>query len=286
MSIIDENYAWQCIRDANAARATVHAVSSWAVGNGPELTVDAGGRWHSDSPVDAAARDLLDTLLPVALGGDRFVIAQLGQSLDGRIATESGHSHYVTGEASRVHLHRLRALVDAVLVGAGTADADDPQLTVRHVQGSNPVRVVLDPNGRVPRERAVFTDPAAPTLHIAGRALQPAAGGHVETLTMACDAQGLAPEIILARLAERGLRRVLVEGGGQTVSRFLQAGVLDRLHVVVAPMLIGSGRPAVTLPTIDVLDDALRPPCRTTAMGADMLFDLDLRVADMGHASA
>jgi riboflavin biosynthesis pyrimidine reductase len=82
---------------------------------------------------------------------------------------------------------------------------------------------------------------------------------------------------VLEALRARGYRRVLVEGGGVTVSRFLQAGVLDRLHVCVAPLLIGSGRPALTLPPVETLAHALRPRCRHFHLGDDLLFDLDLR---------
>src|SRR6185503_8836703 len=88
--------------------------------------------------------------LRVPRGDDLVVIGQLGQSLDGRVATPTGHSHYINGPAGLDHLHRLRALVDAVVVGIGTAIADDPRLTVRRVSGPQPVRVVIDPNGRLP----------------------------------------------------------------------------------------------------------------------------------------
>jgi len=77
-------------------------------------------------------------------------VGQIGQSLDGRVATETGHSHYINGPAGLAHLHRLRALVDAVVVGVGTALADDPQLTVRRVTGPQPARVVIDAGGRLP----------------------------------------------------------------------------------------------------------------------------------------
>jgi riboflavin biosynthesis pyrimidine reductase len=92
-------------------------------------------------------------------------------------------------------------------------------------------------------------------------------------------AEGFDPRLVLDVLRSLGYRRVLVEGGGVTVSRFLHAGVVDRLHVTVAPMLIGSGRPALTLPPIDSLELALRPGCRFFRLGDDMLFDLDLRQA-------
>ena len=84
---------------------------------------------------------------------DLVVVGQIGQSLDGRIATATGHSHYINGPAGLAHLHRLRALVDAVVIGVGTALADDPQLTVRRVAGPEPARVVIDPNGRLAGQR-------------------------------------------------------------------------------------------------------------------------------------
>jgi len=207
-----------------------------------------------------------------------WVVGHLGQSVDGRIATEYGHSHYVTGPANIDHLHHMLALADAVLVGPGTVAHDDPRLTVRRVEGRNPVRVVLDPKRRLEPGYHVFTDGAALTLWMTGPGDAPAAPpGRAEHVTLAALADGLDPRAVVAALRERGLRRLFVEGGGLTVSRFLDAGQLDRLQVCVAPMIIGSGRPAVTLPRITRLDHALRPPCRILPMGEDVLFDFDLR---------
>lgn len=218
---------------------------------------------------------------------DRFVIGQLGQSLDGRIATVSGHSHYINGPEDIERLHRLRALVDAVVVGAGTVEADDPRLTVRHVEGPNPVRVALDPRGRLHPARAIFTDGAAPTLWIQseaadrldseGKARDPHAAEHVQIVVLPAPANTFDPADVLAELDARGLRRVLVEGGGRTVSSFLEADLLDRLHVSVASLLIGSGRPGITLPQIESLEQARRPAVRHVLLGSDLLFDLDLR---------
>ena len=86
------------------------------------------------------------------------MIGQIGQSLDGRIATASGQSHYINGPAAIVHLHRLRALVDAVIVGIGTVTADDPRLTVRRVEGPSPARVVIDPQGDVRSAKLLAAD--------------------------------------------------------------------------------------------------------------------------------
>jgi len=230
------------------------------------------------SPLPPIARDLLDLFLPLCRSGE-LVMAQAGQSLDGRIATEAGHSHFVTGPEDILRLHRLRALVDAVVVGVGTVVSDDPRLTVREAEGENPVRVVLDPRGRIPPDAGVLQDGAAPTLLVGteGGRIPPGAGPHVTSVALPyIPDQGFDPVTILAMLRERGIGRVLVEGGGVTVSRFLQAGVLHRLHVTVAPLLIGSGRPAFTLAPVATLDEALRPRCRHFHLGNDLLFDLDL----------
>lgn len=281
MPVMDDDYAWRLIQDARSSACMAPTTLADRKAQQSPILIDEGHAWQFEGDCSASAAALLDALLPVALGGSRFVIAQLGQSLDGRIATDSGHSHYVTGQASRIHLHRLRALVDAVIVGAGTVAADDPQLTVRHVDGANPVRVVLDPRARLGTDRGLFADNSAPTLHVVGPDAGPSPPG-VERVVLDCPAQAMDPAAVLAMLAERGLTRVLVEGGGVTISRFLDAGLLDRLHVVVAPMLIGSGRPALSLAPIMRLDAALRPGCRHQIMGDDMFFDLDLRTSAVG----
>jgi riboflavin biosynthesis pyrimidine reductase len=99
----------------------------------------------------------------------------------------------------------------------------------------------------------------------------------VEVLELPLDSPlGIDPGAVVALLRARGLNRILIEGGGVTVSRFLQAGMLDRLHVSVAPLILGSGRPSFTLPEIETLDQGLRPPVRHFRLGTDLLFDLDL----------
>ncbi len=204
-----------------------------------------------------------------------WTLGHLGQSLDGRIATEGGRSRYVTGADNLDHMHRLRALADAVIVGGATAALDDPRLTTRRVGGRHPVRVVLDPRRRLPAELTLFRDGACETLVVAAEAGPPHGQAEVIAAPLAADGR-LDPAGVAAVLRRRGLRRLFVEGGGVTVSRWLAAGALDRLQVTVAPMILGSGRPGLTLPPIEDLDLALRPACRTYPLGADVLFDLDL----------
>ncbi len=205
-----------------------------------------------------------------------MVVAQLGQSLDGRIATLTGHSKYINGPAGLAHLHRLRALVDAVVVGVGTALADDPLLTVRLVAGSHPARVVIDPRGRLPADAKVFVDDGVRRILITaqGRSIQVPDG--VEVVALATVNGHIAPVDILRALSSRGLKRVLIEGGAETVSRFMCAGYLDRIHVIVAPVILGSGRSGFDLPPIDRVDEAIRPCVHTHFLQGDVLFDCDL----------
>jgi riboflavin-specific deaminase-like protein len=207
---------------------------------------------------------------------DLVVVGQIGQSLDGRVATESGHSKYINGPAGLVHLHRLRALVDVVVVGVGTAIADDPQLTVRRVAGPQPARVVIDPKGRLGAGARVFADNGARRLLITAQGTRCAPPSGVEIVALpAADGQ-IAPSAILSALAGCGMRRMLIEGGANTVSRFLAAGCLDRLHVMVAPIILGAGGPGLILPSLERADQAARMPMRVHAIEDDVLFDCDL----------
>ena len=204
-----------------------------------------------------------------------FAVAHLAQSLDGRIATTSGASRWLSGEEDLVHTHRMRALVDAVIVGARTVLHDDPQLTVRHCPGEHPVRVVIDPERKLAQRHRVFRDDAAPTLLIAAadRARPGERHGAAEIVPLPRSGSGLDPRAIRAALAARGLHRLFIEGGGITISRFLAARALERLQLTVAPVLLGSGRPSVLLPEIAEPCHGLRPRIRRVTLGDDVLFD-------------
>jgi diaminohydroxyphosphoribosylaminopyrimidine deaminase / 5-amino-6-(5-phosphoribosylamino)uracil reductase len=256
--LVDQIAAWRWLLEVLAAGA-------------PEA---AAGR--EPDTADPAARQLIDLYLPLCRGcPERFVVAHLGQSLDGRIAAADGSSHWVTGPEDVAHNHRMRALFDAVVVGAHTIRCDDPQLTVRLVPGANPTRVVLDPARRLGANHGVFSDGTAPTLVLCAEQVcrGDAHLGRAELIGVAAEEGGLSPGAVLDLLAARGLRRVFVEGGGITVSRFLAAGCLHRLQITVAPLIIGSGSPGISLPGVGCLRDGLRPTVRKFDLGRDVLFE-------------
>jgi riboflavin-specific deaminase-like protein len=224
-------------------------------------------------PPSALYEPLLAT--PAAADGC-FVLGRLAQSLDGRIATATGDSHWISGREDILHTHRLRAMFDAVVIGAGTVRADDPQLTTREVPGPSPLRVVIDTNRRLDGRYRVFRDGPPTVLLCAEDAPGPGQLGTAPVVRLPRLGHGLDIAAVLGELAMRGLRRICVEGGGITVSRFLAARGLDRLHLTIAPLLIGSGIPAFTLPEASALTDGIRLEWSVYHLGRDLLVDIPL----------
>lgn len=172
------------------------------------------------------------------LDGMPWLTLKAAVTLDGRMATHDGDARWISGEASRKHAHRMRDHADAIVVGVGTVLADDPELTVRHVRGRDPVRVVLDselhtpPSARV-LPALIFHADDAPAARC--EALQ-AAGA--QTIAVPRAAAGLDLREVLAVLAQRDIVRVLVEGGPTLHGALLDAGLVDRVAVFVAPKLL------------------------------------------------
>jgi riboflavin-specific deaminase-like protein len=239
--------------------------------SGPRRNWAAGARaaWALYAPLATDGRDT------------PYIFAQVGQSLDGRVATTTGDAADVSGPEGLCHLHRCRALADAVVVGVRTALADDPRLTVRLVPGRSPARVVIDPRGRLPDTARVLQADGARRLVIQSCARARPAG--VEVVELPAVDGWIAPEAIRTALADRGLMRVLVEGGGVTIAGFLEGGLLQRLHVGIAPLIIGAGPSGLHTAPVARLADALRPETHVYGLESDVIFDCALEPA--GSAS-
>jgi len=222
---------------------------------------------------------------PISRQDGPFVIAQLGQSLDGRIATPTGKSRDINGCSGMDHLHRLRGLVDVVVVGVGTVVADDPQLTTRRVPGRSPARAVIDRSGRSSRSAKWLKDDGCQRFVFSADPEGWPEG--VERICSDTDPEVFEPRGVIEALHARGHKVILIEGGASTVSRFIDAGVVDRLHVCLAPIILGSGRPGLDLRPIDDLDGALRPRARSYLLDdGNVLYDCDLRCEGIEGAGA
>ena len=215
-------------------------------------------------PVSAQALDVGALLGTVTAHASRpYVVLKYAQTLDGRIATRTGDSKWISGEAERRASHALRAACDAVLVGVGTVIADDPQLTVRLVAGSSPMRIILDSTLRLPLDAKVLDDGACTILATTERSStqrrrQLQARGVGIRVVEAEPPWGVDLAGTLALLRATGVRSLLVEGGAAVITSFLRARLADRVVVGIAPTIVGAGTEAVGDLSVGRIADGLR----------------------------
>ena len=198
-----------------------------------------------DSSADAQA--LIEAFAKHITTGLPFVVAKFAMSLDGKIATGTGDSRWISNEASRRYAHTLRAQADAVMVGVGTAIADDPRLTVRDAQlpGAQPTRVVVDSNGRLPEGAALLREEGRIIVAVAGavderKAALSAAGA--EVLALPADDGRVDLQALLRELGKREVTSVLVEGGSGLLGSLFDAALVDKVIAFVAPVVIGGAQ--------------------------------------------
>ncbi len=225
---------------------------------------------HHWTAAEKAAFSLYAPLAGQSSEGTVF-FAQVGQSLDGRVATEAGDAQDISGDEGLAHLHRCRAMADGVMVGVCTAIHDNPRLTVRLARGESPARIVIDPDGRMPDEAKLLAGDGGRRLVV--QACDRARPRGVEVVRIKRRGDRIDPRDIRDGLSERGLKRVLVEGGAVTISHFLEAGLLHRLHVAVAPLIIGAGPSGLRTNPVAKLADALRPETHIYGFRREVVFD-------------
>jgi diaminohydroxyphosphoribosylaminopyrimidine deaminase/5-amino-6-(5-phosphoribosylamino)uracil reductase len=176
-----------------------------------------------------------------------FVTLKAAVTLDGKIATRGGDSKWITGVEARTEAHRMRDESDAILVGVGTVLADDPKLTVRHIEGRNPVRVLLDADLRTPKTAAALSQDEGSEAEVLifhahdtdAERLESLRGAGIELISVARHARGVDLVEVLKRLGERGFVRLLVEGGAHVHGTFLDLRLADRAAIFVAPRIVG-----------------------------------------------
>ncbi|MCJ7663739.1 MAG: bifunctional diaminohydroxyphosphoribosylaminopyrimidine deaminase/5-amino-6-(5-phosphoribosylamino)uracil reductase RibD [Desulfobacterales bacterium] len=232
--------------------------------------------------LEQAARTLNEVYFHLIRTGLPFITVKYAQSLDGRIATLQGNSRWISSERARKFTHRLRAQHDAIMVGIGTVLVDDPLLTVRLVKGGNPLRICLDSKLRIPLnaqvlrddgETLIATTDASDKEKVAAIQKQ---GKEVLLVQMGANGRvGLRP--LMKVLAEKGIASILVEGGTEVITSLLQEGLVNRMVLITAPLILGKGVEGIGDLGITDLGKAIKPSsCEIKRIGEDVIFDLRL----------
>ena len=248
-------------------------------GKGAQILRDHGIK-VTEGVLEQEARALNEVYLHNTQTGLPFVTVKYSQSLDGRIATSKGDSRWISSEASRRFAHRLRARHDAIMVGIGTVLADDPQLTVRLVKGRNPLRVVLDSRLRTPLNAQVLQGEAKTLIvttdaHAKKKVNTIQKQGKV-VLPVQRDTKGRVElKTLIQVLAKWGISSILVEGGREVITSLLKGGLVNRVVIITAPLIVGKGIEGIGDLGITDLQGAIRPSCYTVRrVGEDVIFDL------------
>jgi len=228
------------------------------------------------------SRELNESYFKYSSTGLPFITVKFASTLDGRIATRTGDSQWISGPASLRLAHQLRRENDGILVGIGTVLADDPRLTVRLVNGRDPLRIVIDSRLRIPVTARVLQEGAAHHTVIATtdraspkriRELEEL-GAELLILPEAADGAGVNLVDLFAALGRRRVASVLVEGGAGIITSLLAARMVDRLVIAIAPKIIGQGLEAIGDLGITSLKGAITfTSVKTRKLGADIIFD-------------
>lgn len=267
----------RALRDAGVSRVVVGAVDPYPPMQGKGLdelrangiSVDLGLRAE-------ACAELVRGFARVVRNGLPEVTLKLATSIDGRIATATGESQWITGPEARRDGHRLRASHDAIAVGIGTVLADDPRLTTREVSDAHPVPVVFDSGLRTPEDAKLLQSPAGAVIVCAEDA--PERDLPARILRVPRGDGGLDIEAAMRAVAAAGLHRVLVEGGGKLVRSVLDARLADELVLYLGSVMVPGGLPGIAGSPLAALSDALRPSLRSTSvLGNDVVIRYGLR---------
>ena len=216
-------------------------------------------------------RQCCEIIIPLLTKNDNFLIGQIGQSLDGKIALNNGNSHYINEKESILYLHCLRAVCDGVLVGVNTVIKDNPLLTTRKIKGSSPVRLIIDPSLKLSNKYKIFKDNNQNIIFTNSNKQKK----FNNTLIVKFPKKNFTNNIF-KYLKKTSFKNILVEGGPTTLSNFIEMKLLNYMQFIISPTLIGSGIDSLKLKPITNLKNAIRVENTISKLGKEIVMTLNL----------
>ena len=216
-------------------------------------------------------QSILNILLPILRKNKKLVIAQIGQSIDGRIALNNGNSHYINNPKSIIYLHCLRSISDAIIVGSNTIKKDDPLLTTRKIKGTNPKRIIIDGSLSLNNKYKIFNDGNENIIFTKSNK-----NIRLNNSTIIRLKEKNFTKNFVTQIKKLKYKNILVEGGSKTISELINNKYIDILQFMIAPILIGSGINSLNLKEISDLNKAIRPKHNFNELENEIIVNLFL----------
>ena len=216
-------------------------------------------------------QSILNILLPILRKNKKLVIAQIGQSIDGRIALNNGNSHYINNPKSIIYLHCLRSISDAIIVGSNTIKKDDPLLTTRKIKGTNPKRIIIDGSLSLNNKYKIFNDGNENIIFTKSNK-----NIRLNNSTIIRLKEKNFTKNLITQIKKFKYKNILVEGGSKTISELINNKYIDILQFMIAPILIGSGINSLNLKEISNLNKAIRPKHNFNELENEIIVNLFL----------
>ena len=216
-------------------------------------------------------QSILNILLPILRKNKKLVIAQIGQSIDGRIALNNGNSHYINNPKSIIYLHCLRSISDAIIVGSNTIKKDDPLLTTRKIKGTNPKRIIIDGSLSLNNKYKIFNDGNENIIFTKSNK-----NIRLNNSTIIRLKEKNFTKNLITQIKKLKYKNILVEGGSKTISELIDNKYIDILQFMIAPILIGSGINSLNLKEISNLNKAIRPKHNFNELENEIIVNLFL----------
>ncbi len=216
-------------------------------------------------------QSILNILVPILRKNEKLVIAQIGQSIDGRIALNNGNSHYINNPKSIIYLHCLRSISDAIIVGSNTIKKDDPLLTTRKIKGTNPKRIIIDGSLSLNNKYKIFNDGNENIIFTKSNKKI-----RLNNSTIIRLKEKNFTKNLITQIKKLKYKNILVEGGSKTISELINNKYIDILQFMIAPILIGSGINSLNLKEISNLNKAIRPKHNFNELENEIIVNLFL----------